>query len=51
MCGIAHSYCWRAFTVMSVRLATYRRTNQLTVPRSVDRSSVLIDLAAAFADR
>lgn len=50
MCGIAHSYCWRAFTVMSVRLATYRRTNQLTVPfgRPI---SVFIERAAAFAER
>jgi hypothetical protein len=32
-------------------LATYRRASQLTVPRSVDRSSVFTDLAAAFAGR
>ena len=42
--------CW-AFSVMSVRDATYRRTNQLTVPRSVERSSAFIDRAAANADR
>lgn len=48
--GIAHSYCWRAFTEMSVRPATQRRTNHDTVPRSVERLSARTDRAAANAE-
>jgi hypothetical protein len=51
LCGIAHPYDSLAFCVMSVRPATYRRTSQPTVRRSIGCVGDAPDRIALRADR